>query len=813
MDASRPHDWDIAIGEAALEIPSVLPTELCGNVIELLTENVDWPGVAVVLDSRVLGIVSRSDCLAIIAKPNLLALYTRRPIKKIMRADGLVFEANQSVDLVGARLVAHTAGSVTDGFVITQSGAYAGMGTIRGLLELTVRQARHRTQCMDASHQLALDASKAKGDFVANMSHEIRTPMNAVIGLSHLALRTDLDLVQRDYLEKIHASAKNLLGIINDVLDFSKIEAGKLVIEDISFNLDGILDNLSGIFAFKAAEQGVEFIYNLAPEVPNGLIGDPLRVNQILMNLLSNAFKFTEKGEVVLSVEVIFPKNGEQAMLRFQISDTGIGLTAEQASNLFQAFSQADSSMTRRFGGTGLGLTISKQLCELMGGKIGLNSRPGKGSTFWFTIPLKDGYVARKKISAENSGFAGMRALVVDDNTISCIILARYLERFGCIVQQATSASMGLNLLQNAAIPFDMVFMDWNMPGTDGISASRQIRRICPDPSKPRIIIVSASPPVEVMTRAEGVKLDGYLIKPVNQSNLLDTVTAVLDDKGWSRAVISMEEETMDRVLAGTHLLLVEDNEINQQVAREILEKAGIKVTIAENGLEGVRQVQSQRFDGVLMDVHMPVLDGYSATRQIRSDARNAGLPILAMTANAMAGDREKAADAGMNDHIPKPVDINQLFEVLRRWIKPAGGILPAPQPITPEPEPAPQPPIAGALLIIEGLDMEAGIKRLGGNRVLYGKLLHKFCEAYGNFPALFAASRGDGDADAALRLAHTIKGAGGSISAPDLTKAALQLEVALREKQSAETIDALAACLDASINAIVAAIASSGMK
>lgn len=635
--------------------------------------------------------------------------------------------------------------------------------------------------------QKAEEATVMKSMFLANMSHEIRTPMNAIIGLSYLALKTSLNSKQRDYLNKIHNAGTSLLAVINDILDFSKIEAGKLDIEEIDFRLDDVITSVTNITGQKAHEKGLEFLADVPGSVPQFLLGDPLRLGQVLTNLVNNAVKFTENGEIRLKAEVV-EQRGDKCQLRFSVRDSGIGMTKEQASRLFQPFTQADMSTTRKHGGTGLGLTICRRLVELMGGQIWLDSEPGKGSTFSFTVWLGRG--AEKgsgKIIPER--LTTVNALVVDDNPAACEIIQDSLRSIVHRVDTTQSADAAIAAIKknDADQPYDIVFMDWRMPGMDGLQAARLIKSDETLRHPPAIVLVTAFGREEVREEAEHLHLDGFLIKPVTKSVLVDALVNVFATPAEDVAGVEAGKE--DRRLQGLRVLLAEDNEINQQIAVELLDGVGAKVDVANNGREAVEKLFQASYpppyDLILMDLQMPEMDGYQATTKIRSDSRFERWPIIAMTAHATVEERQRCIDAGMNDHVAKPIDPALLFETLTRFYKPADHAAvevkqesPA---ATKEPEEIPS---------VEGLDTKDGLTRVAGNRKLYRKLLRQFLAQQKTAPEQISQALAGKDSKLAERLAHTVKGVAGSLGARAVQQASAALEKAISSQSPSKVLE-----------------------
>ncbi|MGQ0528420.1 MAG: response regulator [Panacagrimonas sp.] len=646
---------------------------------------------------------------------------------------------------------------------------------------------RYEAELRKAS-DVAQAASRAKTDFLANMSHEIRTPMNAIVGLTHLGLTGDDPARLRDYLSKIDTAAKSLLQIINDILDFSKIEAGKLTLEATPFDLYGVLDTLSDLLNLRAAEKGLELLFAVEPGLNAQLVGDPLRLGQVLLNLTGNAVKFTEAGQIVVRVKTA-KKGRDFVRLRFEVADTGIGLTPEQIEKLFESFSQADTSTTRRYGGTGLGLAISQRLVDLMDGEISVESTPGKGSSFAFSARFGLAPASAKR-SATPNALRGMKVLVVDDNPTAVAILQAYLESFGFTVESANSGAKAVERIQAVAAPgYRLVLMDWQMPGMNGIEAARRIRALAsPEPTV--IIMVTAFGREEVERQALGAGLDAFLIKPVNPSVLLDTI---LDAFGSAAVLETTARPALieaAKALAGLRVLLVEDNEINQEVARELLQRAGVTVDLAVNGAEAVELAAQSDYDAVLMDVQMPIMDGLEATRRIRRlDSPRATVPIIAMTANAMAEDRARCIEAGMNDHLGKPVDVTRLHVVLASHV---GTAPPRPARSANDGPVVTQQAVAATPLPQDGADdfaFELAIQRMGDSLALWQKLARRYLESAAP-AAQIAELLNTGERESARRNAHSLKGVAATLGLLALARAASALEQGLIQDAAADAAE-----------------------
>ena len=652
-------------------------------------------------------------------------------------------------------------------------------------------------QSMRIAKESAEQADHVKSMFLANMSHEIRTPMNGVIGMAQLALKTGLDNKQRDYVQKIYQSGKSLLVIINDILDFSKLEAGKLELEDKTFDLDEILSKVSTFIGPAIAKKPIELLYRLGKEVPQAVSGDPLRLTQVLTNLVGNAVKFTEKGSVTLTADLL-QETEDRVLIEFRVRDTGIGMTEEQKKHIFDSFSQADISITRRFGGTGLGLAICKRIIGLMSGEIIVDSQPGAGSTFRFSIPLKKSNVVARKIIP--NGFMGASALVVDDNPEARDIVVAHLKSFNIACDEADSGELAIEKATSQGAKYSVILMDWKMPGITGDMAARLIKQRTD--YQPAIIMMTAFGKELLSGNQHSGSIDGFFTKPATASTIFDALIAALPQDPSSHAPGTAG--SAGNRLAGVRVLLVEDNPINQQIAREFLETQGAIVAEAMNGKEAVDLLAEKdcRFDLILMDIQMPVMDGLAATKLIRENPLLGKIPIIALTAHALVSDKQRCIDAGMNDYVSKPIDLELLLSTLERWIQPTKS---KQYVASAEAELAP-----GDLAPIEtaGIDSTGAIRSMGGHLDFYVSALQLFVLTEGDLPDRIGAALSGEQRDAASQCLRTYAGLCESIGAEDLARDAAGLEQALHGSQDIQpALEKLTAQHVLTINAIKSAL------
>ncbi|NRR32877.1 response regulator [Oxalobacteraceae bacterium] len=674
--------------------------------------------------------------------------------------------------------------------------------------DITEQRAAH--DALVAAREEALQAGRAKSDFVANMSHEIRSPMNAVLGMLQLLQQTRLDGRQQDYSAKAEAAARALLGLLNDILDFSKVEAGKLALDPHPFSIDKLLRELAVILSANVGGKDIEVLFQIDPALPQWVVGDALRLQQILLNLAGNAIKFTGRGEVVLDVRLV-AQSAKGLSIAFAIRDTGIGISAEQREHIFEGFSQAEASTARRYGGTGLGLAISQRLVRLMGGTLAVDSDIGQGSTFHFIIAFQPAPQRPALEALAPQRLANLSCLVVDDNAAARQVLGEMAQSLGWQADVAASGAEALAAVsrRGSARPYDVVFIDWRMPALDGWETSAQIRQLLPAGQTPLIVMVTAHDRELLAQRQAQLAsvLDGVLVKPVTAAMLRESVADARQGRQqWPASV----PQPAQRRLEGLHLLLVEDNPTNQQVAFELLSMDGARVELAGCGQAAIDMLQRALPlpDLILMDIQMPDMDGYSATRAILQRLGAAAPPIVAMTANAMQADRDAALDAGMVDHVGKPFELAQLITVILRHARAgvAAGAAPAGA------AQAPLPPLQAAgtalaqdLAQATALSSAAALARLGGHAPIYLVALRSFVDEAEVHAQALRAARDGRQFPAGAALMHTLKGLAGTVGADHLAQLANGAEMALKSASGWAELDAVLDAIPAAVAAVSA--------